>query len=251
MLSIFARKKSWRWMVVLFGLFLFSSEGFSQTDYRTDNDYNRDSRSLILALNTNGYRLGFRFSKRVDGFRSNLLDIDLAWYRHYKEKTFIFSAGSQSKYSYGKLNQLILLRTSVGREKELYGKYAKSGVAVLLSYHLGASVGFLKPYYLIDNQGNGVLFKDMKNPSVGFIRQRAPFTKGFDELKFAFGAHAQIAFAFDINRKHKKINNLELGATFDFFHRKLPIFANVQQHHYILTLFIAYRFGKKIKDSIN
>ncbi len=251
MLGATLKRMSLRWHLAVLFFFFFCPSIFSQSDYRTDNDYNRDSRSLVLALNTNGYRVGFRFSKRVDGYRSNVLDIDLAWYRHYKEKSLSFSSGSRSKFSYGKLNQLILLRTSLGREKELYGKYAKSGVAVLFSYNVGASVGFLKPYYLIDSDGNNILFEDVEMPSLGRIRQRASFAKGLDELKFAFGGHAQAVFSFDINRRHKGISCLELGATFDIFHRKLPILSEVEQHHYILTLFVAYRFGKKITNAIN
>ncbi len=251
MLRAFLKRMSLKWHLAFLLFFFLCSGVSSQEEYRIDGDYNRDSRSLVLALNTNGYRLGFRFSKRVDGFRSRLLDIDLAWYRHYKEKSLSFSSVTNSRYTYGKLNQLLLLRTSIGREKELYGKYAKSGVAVLFTYNVGASVGLLKPYYLINNEGDNVLFKDMEVPSTGQITQRAPFFKGFEESKFAFGGHIQAVFGFNVNKKHQGISRLELGATFDIFHRKLPILSEVEQYQYIVTLFLAYRFGTKTTSAIN
>ncbi len=249
--SIFDREIPWRVLSLCLFVFLSSVSTFAQSDFRTDNDYNRDANSLVLAINNNGYRIGYRYSKRINGFKSRLLDIDAIWYQHYKEKTANFSSYAYSRYTYGKLNQLLLVRASWGIEKELYEKYAHSGVAILFSYNVGFSLGILKPYYLIDENQNYILFKDLENLSAARIEKRAPFFMGFDKAKPVFGGFAQVAFSFDINNKHRRVRRLELGASIDIFHRTLPILSQVKQRQYIATVFIAYRFGKKTDAPIN
>jgi len=134
-------------VLILLFLIIFQYNSFSQSNLIDELDYNKDSRSLVFMLNSNGYATGFRFSKRIDGFRSRLIDIDLAWYKHPKEQRMSSLYANQSKFVYGKLNQLFVARVGYGRQKELFGKYAKNGIVISFYYTIGASFGLLKPVY--------------------------------------------------------------------------------------------------------
>jgi len=239
--------------------FVFPLLTFSQTDLIQDVDYNRDSRSLVLMLNSNGYSSSFRFSKRIDGFRSRIIDIDFAWVKHPKEQRSASRYGSQSKFVYGKLNQLMVWRLGYGRQKEIYGKYASSGIAISYYYTFGLDLGLLKPVYFdivkLDDAGNPYVETEKFDSDIiynsGQIYGGAPFFKGFDEISTAFGGYVKFAFSFDINKKYKSINALEMGGVFDFFHREIPLMAYSKPQQYMITLFIAYRFGKKREQRIN
>ncbi len=247
-------------VLVLLFILIFNYCSFSQSTLIDELDYNKDSRSLVFMLNSNGYATGFRFSKRIDGFRSRLIDIDLVWYKHPKEQRMSSLYANQSKFVYGKLNQLLILRTGYGKQKELFGKYAKNGIVISFYYTLGASLGMLKPVYFDVIKGfdfdNRVLFESEKfdkeeilNP--GQIYSGGSFFKGFDELEPVFGGYIKLAFSFNINKTYKAINTLEIGTVFDFYHKQLPLMAYSENKQYIFTMFIAYRFGKKREQRIN
>jgi len=245
-------------VLILFFVIVFSLNVSAQSALIDDIDYNQDSRSLVFMLNNNGFSSGFRFSKRIDGYKSRLIDLDLTWYKHPKEERSSGYYGGRYKFVYGKLNQLLIARAGYGRQKELYSKYSKKGVVISFYYLLGANVGLLKPVYF------KVVQNPDRNPDGSFktvdekfveekgihIFERASFFKGFDEIDLAFGAYARAAFSFDINKKYKGVNTLELGASVDFFHKPLPLMASNPKHPYIFTLFIAYRFGQKHDTSI-
>jgi len=244
---------------LIFFFIIISISSFSQSNLIEDVDYNKDSRSLVVMLNSNGYALGYRFSKRIDGYRSRLIDIDFSWVRHPKEQRIPSRYGTQSKFVYGKLNQLMLLRLAYGRQKEIYGKYAKEGIAINYYYTFGLNVGFLKPVYFdvikLDQQGNTYISTEKFDSEViynsGQIYGGTPFSKGFNEMTAAFGGFFKFAFSFDINKKHRGINTLETGFVLDVFHKKLPLMAFSEPQAYLFSLFIAYRFGKKLEKRIN
>jgi hypothetical protein len=240
-------------IVLILSFFIFSGfDSYSQSKEITFSDYNRDSRSIQIALNTNGFTVAYRFGKRIDGFRSRLLDIDVAWVKSPKEKRI---AGLESKYVYGKLNQLVVGRVGYGRHKEIYGKYADGGIAINYYYTIGLSLGWLKPvYYEIRksvNSGNGEIIELEKFSDFMFnVNGAAPFYEGVSESQLAAGAFAKFAFSFDINKRYRSVNALELGAILDVYHRNLPIMATDVNRPFLLTLFIAYRFGQKKEHRI-
>lgn len=237
-------------VLILFFIISFSRTTLAQSTLIDDVDYNQDSRSLVFMLNTNGVSTGFRFSKRVDGYTSRLIDLDLSWYKHPKEERSVGGYGGRYKFVYGKLNQLLLSRVSYGRQKELYSKYSKKGIVISYYYLVGASVAALKPVYFEivksrDDLGYNTEKETFTIDNGNYIFERASFLKGFDELDFVFGGFARFAFSFDINKKFKGVNTLELGGALDVFHKKLPLMAFNTKQQFIATLFIAYRFGQK------
>ena len=246
--------RSFRAILILFFISIISTSVYSQADLIQQIDYNRDSRSVVFALNTNGLGTGFRFSKRKDGYSSKLIDIDLVWYIHSKEKRIpsISPSNNQSKFVYGKLNQLLIARLAFGREKELYSKYSETGIAIRYYYTAGLSLGMLKPvYYEVwkDAEGDAYVSTEKFDAdeiyNSGQIYGSASFFKGFGEIDPVFGAFSKLAFSFDINKKYKMINALEMGVILDVYYKPLPIMEYSTPQQYVFTMFIAYRFGKK------
>ena len=245
--------RNFRVYLILFFISIISTSVYSQADLIEQIDYNRDSRSVVFALNTNGFGAGFRFSKRKNGYKSRLIDIDLAWYTHPKETRISSVYNNKSKFVYGKLNQLFIARLAFGQEKELYGKYSKSGIAIRYYYTAGLNIGLLKPMYFevwkdIGTEDAYVSTEKFKADEIynsGQIYGSASFFKGFSEIDPVFGAFAKFAFSFDINKKYKMINALEMGVIIDVFYKPLPIMESSVPNQYVFTMFIAYRFGKK------
>lgn len=245
---------------LIFFFFIFSqNQAFSQTDLIQAVDYNKDSRSIAFMFNSNGYALGYRFSKRLDGYKSRIIDIDFAWVKHPKEIRKSSLYGNQSKFVYGKLNQLIVGRIGYGKQKEIYGKYSESGIAINYYYSFGASIGALKPVYFdvlkIDASGNPYVETEKFDSETIYnssqIYGGTSFFKGLNEVTAVVGGYAKFAFSFDVNKKMRAINAFELAAIFEFYNKPLALMANTSQDQYLFTLLIAYRFGKKREQRIN
>lgn len=245
--------------LILFFIISLQITSFAQSELIEENEYNRDSRSLVFMLNSNGYSAGFRFSKRIDGFKSRLIDIDLAWYRHPKERRQTSFHKDQSKFVFGKTNQLFNARIGYGKQKEIFGKYASKGISISYYYTIGGSLGLLKPVYYeiitgFDAKDRPYTKTDKFNKeeilNPGQIYGGGSFTKGFDEIQLAYGGYAKLAFSFDINKRYRAINTLEFGVMLELFHKELPLMEYTSQPQYIFTMFIAYRFGQKLKTSI-
>ena len=228
---------------------------FSQGELDTIRDYRRNSKSIDFSLNSNGYALGFRFCKRLTGFSSRLLGLQLAWLRHPKEVRVYNSYGSQSKFVYGKLNHFFTFRLYYGHQKELYSK-REGGVAINSHYLIGPSFGLLKPiYYDVIKHENTIIterFDENYIRNIGQIYGGASFFKGIDEISVLMSAFAKVSLDFNINNKESmSINSLEMGVMIDVFQKTVPIMASDVNDFYFITFFIAYRFGVKSKKMLN
>jgi len=235
-------------------LFIFFYTSFSQGELDSTRDYRRNSKSIALTLASNGYSIDFQYSKRLTGFKSRSLTIELAWIKSAKEVRTYNQYGSQSKFVYGKLNHFFALRLEYGHQIELYSKADNRSIAINFHYKIGPSFGILKPVYydvIRSNKQttyiNTEKFDSQYIQNSGQIYGGASFFKGFNELSLIPGAFIKLSFDFNINKKTNAINLLETGFIFDLFSKKIPIMAFNTYQSYFLTLFISYRFGVKSK----
>ena len=116
--------------------------------------YNKE-RVFELRLHTNGGAISMQFGKIVTYYKTNYYQFDFGWVKHPKEykQSITFNSGnpftqSSNSFTYGKQNQLLVLRGGVGRKIYFSDKAKRKGVAVGVDYEFGASIGLLKPYYL-------------------------------------------------------------------------------------------------------
>jgi len=77
------------------------------------------------------------------------------------------------------------------------------------------------------------------------IYGRAPFTKGFDKLKFYPGIYARAGLSFEFGPYKSKSNTMEFGSVLEIFPKGIPIMAFENAENIFFTLFISYTFGKR------
>jgi len=207
-----------------------------------------------ITVHSAGWGLNYRRGKNATGSSYRFLDFSLVNMRHPKEaKTFNPFFQNSNGYIYGKLNTLTVLRTGVGKLKELNSKGDKGGFAVAFSYFAGASFGLLKPVYLeIFNPDAGINNPDFRteryDPDKHFadnIYGGAPFFRGINELSIRPGVYANFNFNFEFGKSQQKIRMIETGAGIDLFAAETPIMAFNRNNYVFLTFHIRFIFGKR------
>ncbi|MEO6130940.1 MAG: hypothetical protein ABIQ02_03755, partial [Saprospiraceae bacterium] len=110
---------------------------------------------IELRPHTNGAAVGFQTGKIITFYKTHYYQFDLGIVRHPKEfrQSITFNSGSpftrtSNSFTFGKQNNLMVLRGGVGEKIYFSDKAKRKGVAVGVNYEIGASLGLLKPYYL-------------------------------------------------------------------------------------------------------
>lgn len=202
-------------------------------------------------IHTSGWGLGFRKAKHITGYRKWLYEGEIVSIKDKKEVKMQNPFNNGKSYVFGKLNYVYTLRAGLGFQKEIYGKPYWGGVQIKYLYSLGASVAFLRPYYLyvykIQKDQLPVLIEQPYNDtlSLDLIYGRGSLLSGFSKLKVKPGAYARFALNFEFGKNDKRILALETGATLDFFILPVAIMANNTDRHFFLNLYLALQFGKR------
>ncbi|MBK6523101.1 MAG: hypothetical protein IPG08_12650 [Sphingobacteriaceae bacterium] len=92
-------------------------------DYEKDgSDLNvlyRNEQTFQMYMHTRGYGLLYRRAKHVTFERKSYFEIDASTLKHPKEIKLNGSDVERKRYIYGKLNSILLVKASVGRQKQL------------------------------------------------------------------------------------------------------------------------------------
>jgi hypothetical protein len=213
----------------------------------------QNERSVSVSLNSNGFGAGYRFGKRKTYLTKKLYDIEISYIKHPKEAKVapdVIGYSTSRRYVPGKLNVFVNLKPSIGFQREIFSKEDRGSIAVKYYYGGGPSLGITKPIYLTyiigDINGNALYTIDEKYsiPQHPYgIAGRASFWKGFDEIAFYPGLHANAGVSFEYSPLNRVLNALDVSATFDAFYKKIPIMATEFNSQFFFTLSIAYRFG--------
>ncbi len=238
---------------LLLGLAYVNVYGQGEIDEQQRIFY-RNERTGAIFLNSNGIGLGFQYGKRVNASLKTLYSIEVANIKHPKEVKVTNQFASNKSFVYGKQNNFFTLHGGIGRQKEIFRKFDRGGIAVRYFYNGGVSLGFIKPiYYEVYNAvGPGIDFvylEDRKfDPSIhqGDIFGRSGFFKGIDEISLAPGAYARVGFNFEYSTLDELIHAIEVGIAAEAFTRKIPIMATQENFPFFFSLFLSYRFGKVI-----
>jgi len=175
---------------------------------------------------TDGYGISYEIGK----FRSNrvtrLLMFELNEKKHKKETKVSgdFNGFQFNSFIPGKMNNFFQFKAGLGQQRVIGGKGNKNGVAVMVVYAGGISLGLLKPY-LLDVESNGQRFRSTY-PKIYDSSYRetgaSGFTTGWKDLKVKPGVHAKVAARFDYGRFNETVTGLEVGATVEFYTDKIP-----------------------------
>jgi hypothetical protein len=239
---------------------------FSQGEIQQTRMYNRDARTFAILVKSDGTGLNYRYGKRIDGYRKNLYGITLSSIKSSKEtKTQNpYLTNTNKKFVFGKTNTVINLQLAYGRQKELFGKFDKGGIAIRYFYNLGPSLTMLKPIYydIIDsiyyNISTGDLYmatsKKKFNTSVhqvSDIKSKSSFFDGISETKFVPGLYLELGLSIEYSNDDTRIRALEAGVNINAFSKSIQIMATDKNNWIIISLFLSYRFGKITKTTIN
>ena len=213
----------------------------------------RNEINFGAVIHSNGFGFNFRKGKHVTGYLKRVLEIEAVSLRHPKETRTQNPLFENSKgYFYGKQFSVIVLRTGYGFQRILYGKQDRRGVEIRMVTFVGASIALAKPVYLdilneIDPQ-KYIITTEKYDPTKHFsdnIYGRAPYFKGFDEMKFFPGGYAKLGFTFEYANLDDDVKAIETGVAVDIYPKVIPIMATAKNNQVYVNLYINFLWGKK------
>ena len=261
-------------------IFLFLSCSVVSTAQQTldlgKNNYDDKKGTVYLQENTfefrfhtNGASLGLNFGDIQTFYKTRFWHVSIGELKHIRETRQSRSlqgtafGGNFRSYIFGKQNNFFVLRGGIGEKKYFSQKAKSKGVAVGFSYEGGASIGLLKPYYLVlrfvpESFGdfNYRSEKFSEENAERFLRNESifgadSFTQGFGEIKFRPGAHARASLHFDWGAFDEFVKAVEVGIMADFFLERIPIMVEsdltpgVKNRAIFANLFVNIQFGKR------
>lgn len=257
---------------------LFTFRGLAQQTLSLGrNNYNQDKGILYqkesgvnARIYTNGFSFGYQIGKIV---KYNLSQYYFAEFGELKDpietrqqKNISLSGprGTFRGFIFGKQNNFYPVRVGIGEKRFLSEKGKRKGLAMGVSYEGGATLGLLKPYYLIlrhttDNPGNFTSIRSEKYTAENanrFLNWDDIFgadklTKGLDELGIIPGVHVKGSLHFDWGAYGEFIRSAEIGIMADGYIKDVPILADNEEmginnnQNIYLNLFVNLRLGKR------
>jgi hypothetical protein len=259
-------------------LLCIAAYAFAQQTIEGRQNYYDERKGIIfnkevtvdLKLHTHGYALGVNIGKLKTYYLTQFYHFEFGELRHPKEfrQSFDFQVPSTNRVSrsfvFGKQNNFFVLRGGFGEKRYFSEKAKRRGLAVGISYEGGASLGFLKPYYLellriADNDINNVFIRSERFSEenrdifldIRSIFGSSGFSKGLSEISVIPGGHAKIAAHFDWGAYDEFVKALEIGVMADFFFQNVPIMVespevpNVENRPFFVNLYVTLQLGKR------
>lgn len=207
-----------------------------------------------FVAHTEGVGVNFRRGKHVTGRRKRVFEIEFVNMRHPKEVKTVNPYFENSKgFFYGKLNTFQVLRPGIGFQNVIYSKADGRGVEIRYVTFLGGSIGFAKPVYLEILHETPVQFEyqlstEKYDPDRHFIDNiygRAPYFKGFDEMKIYPGGYAKLGLSFEYASFEEDVKAIEVGVCADVYPKVVPIMANTKNNQVFVSLYLNLLYGRK------
>lgn len=229
-----------------------------------DNVFEREW-SLGARLNTDGYGGFFELGYRKTRQKVTYFQFELMEKKHPKEDRkpgdfrgvdgfgYVYT---ERPYIFGKQNNFYQAKFGIGQRRLIGGKGNKNGVEVSGVYYGGISIGLLKPYYvMVQDPLNPRETKSIKygmSPlydGVFLSRQSiiggAGFGKGWGELSVVPGLHAKTGIRFDWARFNEIVSALEVGVNAEYYTKKVPIMALIDNKQFFFNAYVSLQFGKR------
>ncbi len=218
----------------------------------------KKERSFDMAIQSNGFYVGYNKAKINKFYYSNYFHIDLGKLKDPREQKINqanLPGSFIGNYIYGKRNDLWNLRIGRGYNRYLSEKSRKKGVAVALRLEGGLLLGLLKPYYIkvrerVDNVSNIIDLKYSEDKKDQFLTREnilgaSSSIRGIGELSIKPGAFGRIGIAFDPGAYEKIVRSLMFGLSVDLYSGRVPIMANEKNRFIFANFYLALQFGKR------
>jgi len=249
-------------MIRLLVFFLLSVAPFTLFGQTNPFEYEEEKPPLMkneftvgVNIHTSGWGINARRSKNLTVSKKRLLEVELVNMKHPKEVRSVNPYFDNAKsFFYGKINTMTVFRAAVGMQNVLFSKAEKGGVEVRLHYSGGLSLALAKPVYLnILYADSGVVGQydvlvekyDPDKHYVDNIYGRAPFTKGFDEIKPYPGAYGKLGISFEYGNDFEDVKSIETGITIDAYGKQIPIMTNTENKQFFINFYINLLYGRK------
>ncbi len=214
---------------------------------------------LQWGMNLNSTGLGginFKYGWHKTGTVNNIIDIEFARVRHYKEtRTYSSSPDNPRQYTFGRLNMAFFLRAGYGQNIAITERPYKNAASLHFNYSLGVTTAILKPSYLdirkiVDPNSSlpiAITVPVRYDPNVvtdqNSIMGNSSFTEGLNELSFYVGGYGKASLAVEWGPYPDEFKSLEAGIVLDAFANPLPLMAFVPPDYFFAQLFIEFTFG--------
>jgi len=204
--------------------------------------YSKETAGGIL-IHSNSWGVNFYKAKFLTGFTKIQYHFELVGMKSPRQYKVPVDGGG---YYYGKLNSLLILRTSIGYMKEFIPKQSLKGVSISYVANAGLSHAFAKPVYLLIKKDNQNVVDERYDPDIhstnNIVGKSYPFV-GIDETKYYPGLFLRAALNFDYGGKSSSVRALEVGLSGDIYIEAIPMMAYEEPHQYFLTAFVSLQFG--------
>ena len=201
---------------------------------------------------TNDGAGGFlEYAKAQTKTKSLLFQFEFTERKHVKEEKLQNEFASSSPVIYGKINYFYPVKLGVQKQYLLGNKSNKNGVSVTANFGGGFSLGLLRPYLVEVDKGNGVYeFVGYNSPDSNYflngpILGGPSLSNGWNKLKIIPGFYLKPAVRFDYGKYNEMVSAIEIGATAEYYFKKIQQMINVKQHQFFLGAYVALIFGRR------
>jgi|ERR1019366_3007122 hypothetical protein len=197
-----------------------------------------------------GIGISYRRGKQINVDRKRMLEVEMQNFKHPKEVKSVNSYYQSAQgYVYGKLNSILLVRSSVGFQNILFQKNEKKNVEIRYSTFVGATLAFAKPIYLEIKKNNTLEVPTVERYSSDInqadIFGKAPFFTGIGNTKLVPGVYAKLALSVEYGERYDVIKAIETGVIADVYPQGLQIMAFNKKQIAYFSLYIKMIWGKK------
>jgi hypothetical protein len=224
-----------------------------------------------IKLMTNGWSIGGHYGILKNYYTTNIFSFELGELKHASETKQRTNFGSPigrsaRSFIYAKQNNLYALRGGVGQKRYFSEKARRKGVAIGMSYTIGPSLGFIKPYYLEISRNepgsqnaniydikyteeNAYTFLGLANPNSPSTQEviygASSFGMGLDEVSLAVGGHAKIALHLDWGAYDETVKALEVGIMADFYFKNIELMVTDNNRPFFVNFYASFELGKR------
>ncbi len=220
---------------------------YEPEDAQEQQDYEKEF-TYGINWNTNGGIIGginckFAWQLKDNQRIYNLIGLEIVHVVHPKEATRGTYFGS---YTYGKSNNLFVIRPQFGREWLIFKKAEEEGIQVTGILAGGPSLAYMKPYYVL--AGDSIQNAEPVQYSLDVgknknVYSNSSFFYGFDEMTANLGIHAKASLNFEYSQFKSSVAGIEVGALFEVYARKLIIIPEAESSSFFPSLFVNVYFG--------
>ena len=241
-------------------------------DDQTGIIYNQELTFDFRLITPRSFALGVNVGRLRSYDRTTFMNFEFGDIRHPQEyrQSFDFQFGPSNRVSrafiYGKQNSAFVLRAGYGEKRYFSEKAKNRGLAVGVTYQVGANLGLIKPYYLEllrsrdPGSGSQEFFVSEEDYSpenenifldLSRIIGAASFSKGLDGLTVMPGLHAKAAAHFDWGAFDELVKAIEAGIMVDVFFKDVPIMVeslmvpHLENSPVFINLYLNLQLGKR------